>query len=62
MVEIVVSIFLIFLVFIFYIKWVKPAKTMKGYVKFLRSRGYKVCEMPFSPMKHHMFTSIQKGN
>lgn len=59
---VVLSLFFVVLVSILYRIWIKPARAMKNYAKLLRSRGYKVYEMPYSPMKDHMFTSIQKGN
>lgn len=61
MIEAVLSILIVFLTYIFYIIWVKPVRAMKNYAKLLRSRGYKVYEMPYSPMKYHTFNLVQKG-
>lgn len=34
---------------------------MKGYVKNLRERGYKVLEVPFNPLTNDMITTLRKG-
>ena len=57
MLEIIVSILLVFLVSLFYFAWIKPAKAMKNYAKLLRSQGFKIFEMPYIPLKDHMFSS-----
>lgn len=34
---------------------------MKSYIKFLKSQGYKVYEIPYNPLKNNTIAIIQQG-
>jgi hypothetical protein len=41
--------------------WVRPTKIMRFYGKFLRSQGYKVLEIPYNPIRNHIFFCAKEG-
>ena len=59
--HIIITITLILFFYLFYSFWFKPLRTIKGYVKRLRERGYNVLYVPFNPFKNDMITSMKKG-
>lgn len=59
--EILVSLVLIGVVTLAYTFYIKPKSIMKNYAKILRSKGFKVLEIPFNPLKNDMIETLRKG-
>lgn len=52
---------MVLLIYAGFVFWVRPVKTMRFYSKFLRNKGYKVLEIPYNPIRNHMFFSLKEG-
>ena len=56
MIEYFLSLLIILTLYLLYTCWIKPMRTIRGYVKHLRSRGYTVLQIPYNPFKFDVIT------
>ena len=55
------TILLILLAYVVYAYWVRPVRMIKEYVRNIRSRGYKVLEVPYIPFSVDLIGVIKRG-
>ena len=61
MIEYFLSLLIVLTLYLLYTCWVKPMRTIRGYVRHLEKRGYKVLQSTYNPFKFDMFAQIRKG-